>query len=421
MESFLQNPEIRRLTWKVLLIQTLCMLVLGGWMNHEADQLKQDWIKQQTALLGKVLLEYPELERDMVPLITDEVTTAEWKQGEQIAQRYGLEIGLALEKAPFFRELEIATVETITIGILSTFILLLFIYDEFLRGFKEMRLMTTRVEQAVEGKFPSMRKWRSMEEGELARLTYQLDHMMERMKHMVTALEQEKQFLQSFLSDISHQLKTPLASLTLMVELLQKPELKREQQANFLSKMDGQLQRMEWLIVTLLHTAKLEAGAIKLEQKQTDVVATLMESLSYVAVELEQKEIIVEIEKKEKEVLLIHDAYWLAEAFSNVLKNAIEHSSFAQRIVITITESPIVTEIAVGDEGRGIAKQDLPYLFRRFYKAQHARADSVGIGLSLAQAIVQRHQGEIRVDSQVGVGTTVTFVFYKHLSKLTKS
>ena len=171
---------------------------------------------------------------------------------------------------------------------------------------------------------------------------------------------------------------------------------------------------MEWLVSSLLKLSKIDAGTITFKKEKVSVdhlVQTAVEPL-LIPMDIKMQNLDV---KGDEQTAFIGDFNWTVEALINILKNCVEHTSEGGEISITFSENALFTEITISDNGKGIPKEDLPYIFKRFYKGKNASDDSVGIGLAMAYSIITSQQGDIEVKSQPGVGTTFTIKFYKQV------
>ena len=241
---------------------------------------------------------------------------------------------------------------------------------------------------------------------------------------MVTAIkvgrekeQNERIFLQDLIADISHQLKTPLATLTIYQDLLSNPDIADEKRKEILSMMGDQLSRMEWLILSLLKLARLESGAIEFNIKNQPLLPTLQLAAHNVNMLSNAKSQTIDI-KCDAEISLSHNQDWLAECLTNILKNATEYAPAGSTIEVWTNQSPLTTMIHIKDYGRGIDKDSQSKIFNRFYRAKSdVNANSIGIGLSLSKSIVEGQGGDILVESELGKYTCFTITFYHALSK----
>lgn len=249
------------------------------------------------------------------------------------------------------------------------------------------------------------------EEGELYRLFHTVNSMAAVLNAHADNELREKEFLKNTISDISHQLKTPLAALNIYNGLLQDGDMELSAVKEFTDLSEQELDRIEILVQNLLKITKLDAGAIVLE-KTTENVADMLRDVelhfAYRAKQ-EHKELVL---SGPEEVLLFCDRDWLTEAIDNIVKNALDHTESGDAVHITWKALPNAVQIAVKDNGCGIHPEDLHHIFKRFYRSRFSRdKQGIGLGLPLAKTIVEAHSGTIEVDSELGKGTTFTMNF----------
>jgi signal transduction histidine kinase len=230
----------------------------------------------------------------------------------------------------------------------------------------------------------------------------------------ILQLKKEKVFLVDLLSDISHQLKTPLSALILNNDILMTRKLSQEQSHTFLISNQNQLNRIQWLIQNLLKLAKIDADAIELELEHQSLNETIEEAIEILESKAGEGKVKVEF-LPAASVSMKHDRLWLQEALINVIKNGIEHSEEGGIVTVELEENPIFTRIIVQDQGDGIEGKDLANIFNRFYKVKNKKKnDSVGIGLSMAKSIIEKHKGYIEAKSKRHEGTSFIITFLKH-------
>ena len=224
----------------------------------------------------------------------------------------------------------------------------------------------------------------------------------------------EKIFLRDIISDISHQLKTPLASLNVFVDLLLEDKVADEaKRKQILNEAANQLSRMEWMVLSMLKLARIEAGAIQFDKKKVSVKAILMQAAEGVQFLVQERKQSLFIECEEG-VEMLCDGEWLTEAIINLLKNASDYSGEGKRIWLEVEDTKVYTRIYVKDEGVGIAESEMSNIFKRFYRVhQEVNPNSVGIGLSLTKSIVEGMDGKIRVQSEEGKYTWFVLTFVK--------
>ncbi|MEI5907520.1 HAMP domain-containing sensor histidine kinase [Bacillus spongiae] len=255
---------------------------------------------------------------------------------------------------------------------------------------------------------------RDNREGELSILKDNIYKMTRKLSEQSAVLQQEKLQLTNAISDISHQLKTPLTSMTVMTDLISDVNLPEERRIEFTRNIEVQLERIEWLVSSLLKLSKIDAGTVIFKKNEVIVDELIRHALQPVLITMEIKEQTVSIEGNER-VSFYGDFNWTAEALINILKNCVEHTMEGGKIEISFSENVLFTEITISDNGKGISKEDLPYIFKRFYRGKNANDDSVGIGLAMAQSIVTSQNGTIEVESGEEQGTQFRLKFYKSI------
>lgn len=253
---------------------------------------------------------------------------------------------------------------------------------------------------------------RDNQEGELSILKNDIYKVTVRLIEHSSLLKQDKIQLTDAISDISHQLKTPLTSMMMMSDLLSDDELPAAKRKEFTRNISVQLERIEWLISSLLKLSKIDAGSVPFKKDLVVMDKLIQKALEPVLIPLDIKEQTVSIQGASG-ASFRGDLNWTAEAVLNILKNAIEHTPTGGAIHISFEENALFTEMIIADNGRGIEKEELPFIFKRFYKGKHASEGSVGIGLAMAHSIIKSQNGDIEIKSVKGKGTQFRIKFYK--------
>lgn len=250
-----------------------------------------------------------------------------------------------------------------------------------------------------------------MQEGQFGILQSEIYKLVALLQEQYSGEHKEKQYLADMLSDISHQIKTPMAAITIMSDLLKSQNLSEEKRLEYVAKIDQQLRRIHWLVRNLLTISQLEADMLELKSDKVSVEKMIEEVLQPVALMADVKnvELIVQVPP---DIWLVCDRQWTTEAISNIVKNCIEHTREDGKVSILVTQNNFSTNIVIRDNGEGIAKEYLPYIFKRFYKTPGSSNNSVGIGLSMSKQIIMRQNGNIDVTSEVGVGTEFVVKMY---------
>lgn len=251
----------------------------------------------------------------------------------------------------------------------------------------------------------------SYQEGELAILKNELQKLMTRLFDQTEELKREKEYLSDSLADISHQLRTPLTSLHLIFARIMREE-EEEERKRLVREGVRLLERIDWLVNALLKLSKIDAGTAVFAEEQVDVFEVITCALEPLEIPMELKGQTVRVSVPEGAGFL-GDAAWSAEGLGNILKNCMEHMREGGELTVNARENSLFTELVIEDDGMGIAPEDLPHLFERFYKGSGASAESVGIGLALSRSIITRQNGTIQAENRKAGGARFTIRFYK--------
>ena len=218
--------------------------------------------------------------------------------------------------------------------------------------------------------------------------------------------QQDKQVIQSLVSDISHPVKTPIANIKMFTNILQQHQLPPEKQAEFLRTMEGQIDKLDFLMQSLIKMSRLETGTFVLHPQEGRLADTIALAMSAVWAKAEAKEISLSADC-DSSICVQHDPKWTAEALGNILDNAIKYTLPGGSVTVSVRPWQFYTRVDIADTGIGIAEEHYNDIFQRFYRdPQVASQEGVGLGLYLANGIITRQKGYISVKSKVGKGTT---------------
>lgn len=293
-------------------------------------------------------------------------------------------------------------------------LLLVLWWIDMSRRYRHMEEMAQDIDRILHGNESSMLA--AYEEGDISILRNEISKMTVMLRQQAEQLGGEKVKLAESLADISHQIRTPLTSLNLMLESL-KNENDEERRRRLIFDMRKQLERIDGLVVSLLKLAKMDAGTIKLQRAQVNLEELVRAALQPIEIMLELKGVEV---KQQVSGCYMGDMEWSREAVTNILKNCMEHTDEGGTISISGYENAVHTELVIQDTGAGIAKDDIPHIFERFYKGQNSKNDSYGIGLALARAIIAGQNGTIKAENVISAdgdicGARFIIRFYKSI------
>lgn len=405
--KLLKNKEIQ-LTIGIIIVLLVAFGAVSMYtLKSFAVSVNKIQIQQNTAVIGTIAKKYPKLESDIVKDYTKGFKQ-DYEYGKSVLKKYSYDENLTLDKNDLLdKSLWKAYTKIEMTIVLFAVVLILFCIMSFNRVYAQIRGISVSAEAIVEGKYDSIEG--DTEEGDIGYLIYQVNCMSERLSENVHALENEKIFLKRIMTDISHQLKTPLASLVMFNDILKNDStLSDEERANFVTESKNQLDRMEWLIKNILKMAKLEAGVIDFAMEESNITETIHRSLTPLNTMAADKNVHIKLDGN-PEIKVNHDINWTTEALSNIIKNCIEHSRPDGDICVSWDENNVFVQIIVEDNGPGISKEELPRIFDRFYKGPYScNPTNIGIGLYITKSIIEGQNGSIYVSSTPGTGTRFT-------------
>ena len=259
--------------------------------------------------------------------------------------------------------------------------------------------------------YTSLPEMQKISEGSIGILQSEIYKVITILREQYASEHDQKKYMSDMMSDISHQFKTPLTAISLMCELLMNEEVSDEQRLEYAGKIDSQINKMTWLIKNLLTLSQLEAGVLEMKTETVSLKAMLDDLADPLSVLAEVAE--VDLKCSIPETIQIRaDKYWFREAVSNIVKNCIEHTAAGGCVKIYASQNNIYTSLIIEDNGKGIEKEHLPHIFERFYKADNASVNSVGIGLAMAKQIINLHNGRIEAESEAGKGSKFIITLY---------
>lgn len=254
----------------------------------------------------------------------------------------------------------------------------------------------------------------NISESELSNLKEDLYKIVLELKEKSENLTKDRETLSNYITDISHQIRTPLMAITAMIDALIENEKTLDNiTRRFVYNISSQLNQINWLVNNLLKMAQLDTKTVKLNKTKINLAQLFKNIENNLSIFLEEKNQTLNF-SIDKNIKIYADEKWLTEAFENILKNCVEYSNNNSVIKIECSKNPLYTEIIVSDSGKGINKNEISKIFNRFYKGTNSSGNSFGIGLSLAKSIIESQQGEISVESKENVGTTFTIKIYEN-------
>lgn len=405
-----RNREWKKLVSIALCIFGLGILIMNLCVGVYCSRIRAEYHGFLTAVFDNVLEDYPEVdEEELIQILNRQ---GEERRGSDILARYGIlaeytDISFAGQE----RQLQVLRTGS------NLFLALFFGSIAFL-GCSYFRKRQNRISGLTNYmKSLSRGDYRleveDNEDDELSGLRNEIYKLTVFLREQAARALEQKRALADAMTDISHQLKTPLTSMTVLIDnLSENDDMEKATRQRFTAEITRQLAGMSWLITAMLKLSRLDAGVVQLEKVQVwaeDLVGEVLQRLELVA---EWRDVSFSVKIPEGMALSV-DRKWTGEALMNIVKNAVEYSPAGDRVEISGEENDVYVQIMVRDHGKGISEEERKNLFRRFYNGHSLREDSIGIGLALAKEIVEKQDGHITVDSGEEDGTVFFIRFLK--------
>lgn len=411
MNSIFAGKDAKKLLAAAILI-LLCSAAAGQLMvGLMADDYKKEMIAHDYAvagyLYGNGLDESP-----TAAAFTAEKTPGDLAAGQALLQAAGYDDGIDNALLPRVKRFQqkyaaLALAQSVISLLAIVAVLLIFI----VRRDRTLEKANAAILDFMNGHHNV--RLNDNEEGSLARLFSSVNAMATSLTAHIAKEKQRKEFLKDTISDISHQLKTPLAALRMYNEIIREENTGNNVVDEFAEKSGNEINRMQNLTESLLKLARLDAGAIELTKRTCHIKSFLKSALDRFLTRAEKENKALTLDCDDG-IVLKCDEGWLLEAVSNVIKNALDHTEAGDKVEIKCDETPVVIRITIKDNGKGIHPGDIHAVFKRFYRSRFSKdTQGVGIGLALAKTIMEKHGGSIMAESEWGKGAVFHLVFPK--------
>lgn len=395
-----------------ILIFGLCYIIITIFVFLMLSQIQYEKYTNQmniviAEIVDKIVEKYPEVEEEEIIKI---LNGTEQSQKKYILEKYGYTQNtvaieeISKERSSFIK-IDIAII--IAGGIAVTIVILS--YNK--KREEKISDINRYIGKVNSGNYEL--KIEENGEDELTKLRNELYKTTVLLRETAENSEKEKTNLSNSLTDISHQLKTPLTSIRIMIDNIQNnPDMDEKTRNEFIEDISKQIDWISSLVISLLKLAKFDAGSIVMRDEEINVKKLIQNIISNLEILIDIKDIKIE-ENISEQITLFADYNWQLEALTNIIKNCVEHSFDGGKIKIEAESNSVFTKIIITDEGEGIEKKDLNRIFERFYKSAKSSENSIGIGLALAKTIIEKERGYIKVESEVGKGTKFEIKYLK--------
>ena len=408
MRKIFINSEVKKSTFILTSLLAIFIIIQALLYLTYINSQKKEYIDIVGSMLSKAITLNPELEKELMPLITKDITAKEKIDGQNILKKYGITTTLNNNLFPNFKSNNLI----IIISVVFALVLLILNYMQYNYFFKKVRNMTLAANKILDDDYSALVN--EDKEGDFSKLSLAFSNVRRIIKNNISNTQKEKQYLVELLQNMSHQLKTRLATMILYNDILLNRKLTEEQRVDFLKNNGIQLNKMNLMIQNILKLARLDANAIEFHKKEDNLNKTIEEVINGLKDFANDSNVELSINLGEK-INLEHDKFWIQEAFSNIIKNCIEHTPKNGMVRISLSDNHVYSRVTIEDTGEGILQEDICNIFKRFYKSKNStKRDSVGIGLAISKSIIESHNGYIDVKSYSGQGTTFFMTFMKY-------
>lgn len=402
------GKETKTLLIAITAICLISFLLAGGIATLLAKNFQQELLLHDYGVAGHLLNNESELS---ISAFTSQLNENDIERGKEALVSIGYDETTSMRFLPAvqtYRNQAMLSIFLLLVFLFGVIYLSLFLYLR--RQHKAFSNAENTICQFLDGNTTS--RIECSQAGDWYSLFHAINEMATILSAHAENQRQTKEFLQDIISDVSHQIKTPLSALKMYHEIIESHKDDASTVSSFTEKSQREIKRMEDVIYTLLKLARLDAGIIQMEKAPENLSVLMQDVLERFETWAEGEHKTITLSGKE-DVVLSCDALWVSEAIGNIVKNALEHTENGGHIEVKWSQSPLMTQIEISDDGKGIHPEDLYNIFKRFYRSRFSSdVHGIGLGLPLAKSIVEAHGGTISVTSSLGAGTTFTLNFF---------
>ncbi len=404
----MKNKNIKLIIIPLTIVTIITCIVISMQTYSQYKKISVITNEKISGIIEYIIKENPAIDTKNIIQI---LNSNEYKDGEKELKKYGINIEEVNSIIAVQKQMKTNIILNIILIVLFSVLYMAIIFIYLKQRDKKINQITQYINEIKNRKYDLNINENS--EDELSNLKNELYKITIMLKEESEISRQDKEKIKMSVEDISHQLKTPLTSIMIMLDNLKdNPNMDEDTKQKFIFEISKQVDWINWLVISILKLSRLEADVVKFSNNKINVKKFIDEIIGNLEIPIEIKNQKISIEGDE-DASFIGDYKWQQEAITNIIKNAIEHNKENGKITIKYEENVLFTKITIIDEGQGIAKEDLKHIFERFYKAQNSSDNSVGIGLSLAKNIIEKNNGMINCKSEIGNGTEFIVKYMK--------
>ncbi len=404
----MKNKNIKLIIIPLTILMIFTCIVISMQTYSQYKKISVITNEKISEIIEYIIKENPSIDTKKIIQI---LNSNEYKVGEEELKKYGINIEEINSIIAVRKQMKTNIILNIILIVLFSVLYMAIIFIYLKQRDKKINQITQYINEIKNRKYDLNINENS--EDELSNLKNELYKITIMLKEESEISRQDKENIKMSVEDISHQLKTPLTSIMIMLDNLKdNPNMDEDTKQKFIFEISKQVDWINWLVISILKLSRLEADVVKFSNNKINVKKFIDEIIGNLEIPIEIKNQKISIEGDE-DASFIGDYKWQQEAITNIIKNAIEHNKENGKKTIKYEENVLFTKITIIDEGQGIAKEDLKHIFERFYKAQNSSDNSVGIGLSLAKNIIEKNNGMINCKSEIGNGTEFIVKYMK--------
>lgn len=408
----LKNKNIKYLILPMIILTILSSIVITLQTYNQYKKVTITANQKIAEIIGTIIKQEPEIDtRTIIEVLNSKQDTEEYQKGQEELKKYGIDINEANSIITVQNQMRQNLISNIILIIVFSILWMIIIFEYLKRRDKKINQITQYINEIKNRKYELDINENS--EDELSNLKNELYKITVMLKEESEISKKDKENLKMSVEDISHQLKTPLTSITIMLDNLKNnPNMDENTKQKFIFEISKQIDWINWLVISMLKLSKLDANVVQFYEEKINLKRFIDEIIKNLEIPIEIKNQQIVIEGDES-ASFIGDYKWQQEAVTNIIKNCIEHNKDNGKVYIRYEENTLFTKITIKDEGEGISKEDLKHIFERFYKGQNSSENSVGIGLALAKNIIEKNNGMISCKSELDKGTEFVIKYMK--------
>lgn len=408
----MKHKNLKKLIIPMIILTIATSIIISIHTNYQYKQLTVILNEKIAEIVGIIKQDYPQVDsKDIIKILNQNNKSDSFEIGKNELLQYGIKVDEINAIVDIEEQMNLNLQINVLVILLFSLCWGIIIICYLRKRDKKINEITKYINDIRNRKYDLNIDENS--EDELSNLKNELYKITIMLKEESEISKKDRENLKISVQDISHQLKTPLTSITIMLDNLQdNPKMNEKTKQKFIFEISKQIEWINWLVISILKLSKLDANVVEFKKEKVYLKKILNEIKSNLEIPIEIKNQNIIIEGNENDSF-IGDYKWQQEAITNIVKNCIEHNIDGGTIKIHYEENNLFTKISIKDEGQGIAKEELRHIFERFYKGKNSSENSVGIGLSLAKNIIEKDNGLIVCKSELGNGTEFVIKYMK--------